>query len=187
MWMTDAVRSEVAVRSRRRLVLALLLVVLTGSIALVYWWTSQLHYPWLFAGATASYFGETGVTQLSINMSANILVLNLDASQANTIVSVTTQTSLTPPSETRSIMVIDLRAKTFAITGWTLNRTFEDHAVFPGLGVRECTCHEFYNDDDTLRFFVDDEFFWPLKMTLHRSNVNFDIEMIYSNIPGIAP
>jgi hypothetical protein len=175
------------VRPRRRLILALLLVVIVGSFGLVYWWTSQPRYPWLFAGASASYYGATGVPQLSINMSVNILVLSLNASHANTLVSVTTRTSLTSPSETRSIMVIDLRAKTLAIVGWTLNRTFEDRAAFPGLGVRECTCHEFYSDDDTLRFFVDDEFFWPLKMTLQRSNVNFDIEMIYSNIPGITP
>lgn len=185
--MDGAARSRVAVQPRRRLVLALLLVVVAGSVGLVYWWTSQPHYPWLFVGATASYYGETGVTQLSMNMSANIFVLSLNASQANTIVSVTTQTSLTPPSETRSIMVIDLRAQTFTITGWTLNRTFEDHAAFPRLGMRECTCHEFYSEGATLQFFVDDEFLWPLRMTLQRTSVNFDLEMVYSNIPGIEP
>ena len=68
-----------------------------------------------------------------------------------------------------------------------LTRTLEDHAVFPGLGMREFTCNGFYSDDVTLCFFVDDEFLRPPKMTMQSSSVNLDTEMKYSNLPGIAP
>lgn len=84
-------------------------------------------------------------------------------------------------------MMIDLRAKTLDVTRRMLTRTFEGHTVFPGLGMRDFTCNAFNSDDVTLWFFVYDEFLRPLKMTMHRSSVNIDTEMKYSNLPCIAP
>jgi len=188
---------EVVPKPRRRWLIAAVVVIVIVVVAGVfaYWWLSRpppsSQAAWLFDGAYAEYAGQTTVFTVSVNMTMRLEVVDYNSTHAKLLTYMKMTSNVMQPQEWQDTTWADLRTTTasYEVEGYDLEGMHEDDVEIEGLGTKHCMIYEYSGTGLTMKFYVDKELGWPLKMEYHTiqgtMSMDFGLTLKKTNIPGL--
>jgi len=185
---------EVVPKPRKRwlivAVVVIVIVIVAGVFA--YWWLSRPpQASWLFDGAYAEYAGQTTVSFVSLNLTMRLEVVDYNSTHAKLLTYMKMESSVMQPQEWQDTTWADLRTATatYEVEGYDLEDMHEDDVYIEGLGTKHCMIYEYSNSGLTMKFYIDKEIGWPLKMEYtaiqDSMSMDFDLTLKETNIPGL--
>jgi len=186
---------EVVPKPRKRwlivAVVVIVIVIVAGVFA--YWWLSRppSRASWLFDGAYAEYAGQTTVSFVSLDLTMRLEVVDYNSTHAKLLTYMKMESSVMQPQEWQDTTWADLRTATatYEVEGYDLEDMHEDDVYIEGLGTKHCMIYEYSNSGLTMKFYIDKEIGWPLKMEYtaiqDSMSMDFDLTLKETNIPGL--
>jgi len=141
--------------------------------------------PWLSQGAYAEYRGKAVDSLFSLNMTVHLEVVDYNDTHAKLLVYMRVETSLTEPVEVQDAAWVNLKKNTYEISGYNLERTYDDSVYVEGFGTRQCIVQEYRSEEETIIYYIDKEVRWPLKIAIRETDMNLELMLVETNIQGL--
>ena len=179
---------------------SIIAVVIVATLAYVWWLPpEETQTTWHFKGAYASYEGEALYLFTPIKFSARIEIEDLNSTHLQSALQLkATSGSLGTIFNEQEILWIPINETTSfgfeELEGYAIVRTYEEDVYIEGVGTKTCQVYELTsldveNYDVKMSVYVDPALVWPLKFSVQMNvtiaNLNFDINLIETNIPGL--
>jgi len=189
--------TEVAPKPRRRWLIAavVVIVIVVAAGVFAYWWLSRpppsSQAAWLFDGAYAEYAGQTTMLTVSVNLTMRLEVVDYNSTHAKLLTYMKMTSNVMQPQEWQDTTWADLRTATasYEVEGYDLEGMHEDDVEIEGFGTKHCMIYEYSGTGLTMKFYIDKELGWPLKMeyntTQDSMSMDFDLTLKKTNIPGL--
>jgi hypothetical protein len=145
---------------------------------------------WMAIGDYAVYSGQADVLSTTVTFNARMEITGLN----DTSVQISTDTNMSTPfgsTENATTTWESRENMTFLPDGFTqCNSTYTSQITLPNIGTRSCTVYVYQSQELTATYYVDNEFQWPLKMTMSSPEVeglsySIDVNLVETNIPGL--
>jgi len=162
-------------------------MVVAAALTTLCFLAGQPPYPWLFKGAYANYYGKAIVLSTPVKASARLEVLDYNSTHVKVLTHVEFEPPVAGAWKTRDVYWVDLRSGVPVPENSELTWAYEQEVYIEGVGARTCVVYEFTRDNSTIIYYVDKEAWWPLKISISTSELELDLEIAETNIPGLSP
>ena len=145
---------------------------------------------WMFKGAYAMYEGKIDLFSKPYNLTAEIQVTDISASNVQIRTNSTIATSFMPALTDQVIQWVNKTNINFQPKGETLARTYITQIVVRNIGNRNCTVYEYTNEAINATYYVDNVLLWPIRIvyTVAFENQTYIMEFNLkdTNIKGLS-
>jgi hypothetical protein len=144
---------------------------------------------WMFKGAYATYQGKINSLSTSINLSATIQVIDLNATHVLIRTNSTISTTFLPTSTDQFDLWTAKMNVSFLPKSEILAETYQDRVAVDGIGTRNCTVYEYVNNPINVTYCIDNVFRFPVKLVYNtifeNQTYQLDFNLATTNINGL--